>query len=541
MNFFTDLYRRLGALARLLPGDASVHTLGAAVSLLSDEEVVQLAEAAAQARQMLEQVSLAASAVIGARSSRERGHSGLAQSQGHRTPATLIQQVSGVTRGEAMRQMRVGSALIEAENALRLETANEGGDSDVSGPAHPLASGQSSWRTPLDAGLRGGVLSSAQYDAIARGLGEPPSGESADDGRVACAAWLLAAEELVAYAADVPVEELAKQARALRDLLDPLGAEARFLAKYEARSFRMWTDHEGTTHGKFVFDPESAEWVRNIIDAALRPRRGGPRFVSVAEQTRAKQLLEDPRTNDQLAHDLLLDVLKVGATADAETVFGVRQAGVKLVQVVNRDEYLRGHASGGATSPTARLQESGDVLPRSAVEKHRCNTGVQPVVVDAKGDPLNVGREQRLFTPKQRIALAVRDGGCRWTACDRSASYCEAHHIDEWKADGGRTDIDRGVLLCSFHHLQLHNNGWKITRHERGPFLLHSPRGSNSPPEAQYPRDSPPLPGLPSSSSSKAPTASLPQFPATELPVRPAISYGWRLANSPPRRFSEAA
>ena len=48
MNFFTDLDRRLGALVRLLPGDASVHTLGAAVSLLSDEEVVQLAEAAAQ-------------------------------------------------------------------------------------------------------------------------------------------------------------------------------------------------------------------------------------------------------------------------------------------------------------------------------------------------------------------------------------------------------------------------------------------------------------------------------------------------------------
>ncbi len=226
---------------------------------------------------MLEQVSLAASAVIAARSSRERGYSGLAQSQGHRTPATLIQQVSGVTRGEAMRQRRVGSALIDAENALRLEIANEGGGgSEVSGPAHPLASGPSSWHAPLGAGLRGGVLSSAQYDAIARGLGEPPSGESADDGRVACAAWLLAAEELVAYAADVPVEELAKLARALRDLLDPLGAEARFLAKYEARSFRMWTDHEGMTHGKFVFDPESAEWVRNIIDAALRPRRGGP-------------------------------------------------------------------------------------------------------------------------------------------------------------------------------------------------------------------------------------------------------------------------
>ena len=107
----------------------------------------------------------------------------------------------------------------------------------------------------------------------------------------------------------MPVEELAKQARAVRDLLDPEGAELRFQARYEARSFRMYTDADGLTHGKFVFDPESAEWVRTIIDSALRPRRGGPRFVAAEAPAEAERLQLDPRSNEQLAHDLLLDCL----------------------------------------------------------------------------------------------------------------------------------------------------------------------------------------------------------------------------------------
>ena len=259
--------------------------------------------------------------------------------------------------------------------------------------------------------------------------------------------------------------------------------------------FRVWTDSDGLTHGKFIFDDESAEWVRTIIDTALRPRRGGPRFVTVEEQTAAQALTNDPRTNDQLAHDLLMDVLRAGAVADATTVFGVRQAGIKLVQVVNRDEYLARTGAGagagagadadasmslGARLPVTRFQESGVTLPTGMGEKHRCNTGIQPVIVDETGDPLQVGREERLFTTKQRVALAVRDGGCRWTGCDRPASYCEAHHIDHWGADEGRTDIDRGVLLCRFHHMQLHNNKWKITRDGRGPFLLHPPPGTTA-------------------------------------------------------------
>jgi hypothetical protein len=103
-------------------------------------------------------------------------------------------------------------------------------------------------------------------------------------------------------------------------------------------------------------------------------------------------------------------------------------------------------------------------VPAGVVAQQACASGIVPVTIDRAGRPLDVGREQRLYTARQRIALAIRDGGCRWPGCDRPPAYCEAHHIDEWQKDQGCTDLDRGVLLCRFHHMQLHANSWRITR-----------------------------------------------------------------------------
>ncbi|MBN9611920.1 MAG: DUF222 domain-containing protein [Actinobacteria bacterium] len=570
MDLFTDLDARVAALRGLLPGTMAASGLGAALAGLSDDEVLRLAEHAAQARRLLEQVTLATSAAINARSTRDLGHAGLAQSRGFRTPGALVQQVTGVSRGVAMQQIRVGEALLEAETAgarVSFDGAAVSADGDgAAGCARPPGL---PWHAPLGEALVEGMLSPAQHDAIARGLGEPAAGAGiqgvADEGSAseqppssaAIEAWSLAAERLVSLAAEVPVEELAKQARQVRDLLDPAGGRARFMARYEARSFRFWTDQDGLTHGRFVFDDESAEWVRTIIDTALRPRRGGPRFVSGDEQTQADRLTRDPRSNEQLAHDLLIDVLRAGSVADAETVFGARLAGIKLVQVVNRDEYLAeqrtaqtaraGHGSAlreDSARPT-RFQESGTVIPMSLGERQRCNTGVQTVITDEVGNPLDVGREQRLFTSRQRVALAIRDGGCRWPGCERPASYCEAHHVDHWEADHGRTDVDRGVLLCRFHHLQLHNNGWSITRDGLGPFLLHAPIKTHEEPGTTASGRT--LPGEEllargnRTASPNAPPNTSSSPPPNELRAPLPLTYTWQLAARPEKRIRAAA
>jgi hypothetical protein len=398
-----------------------------------------------------------------------------------------------------------------------------GGDGELSGEAPWPVSRP--WHAPLDDALLAGALSAVQHDAIRRGLGEPPvpvlttndtnedaGSESIDTATRAALldaetthtrdAWALAAEQLLGEVSERTVEDLGRTARLMRDRLDPEGAQRRFQERYRARSFRMWTDADGVCRASVSLDDETAAWVRTIIDTALRPRRGGPRFVDSAEHERAEALRADDRSNDQLAYDLVTDVLRAGALADAGTVFGTRQAGVRVViTAADLDAARHGDAGVGAT------EDSPQTLPAWLVDQRTCEAGIRTITLDGGGNPLFLGRDERLFTTTQRIALAARDGGCRWPSCDRPASYCEAHHIDPW-SQGGCTDIDRGVLLCRFHHMNLHHGGWRITRDGTDDFRLHPPPGRGDP---------------------------------VTLRPRLALRYAWGDHAPPPRRFAPAA
>ncbi|WP_460870866.1 HNH endonuclease signature motif containing protein, partial [Parafrigoribacterium mesophilum] len=82
---------------------------------------------------------------------------------------------------------------------------------------------------------------------------------------------------------------------------------------------------------------------------------------------------------------------------------------------------------------------------------------------------------RRLFDDRQHEALAIRDGGCLWPDCGQPPLMTEAHHTNEYDRDHGNTDIADGVCLCRFHHLTLHNNGWRITRVGSNYWLIPPP------------------------------------------------------------------
>ncbi|MBB5640071.1 hypothetical protein [Cryobacterium roopkundense] len=44
-----------------------------------------------------------------------------------------------------------------------------------------------------------------------------------------------------------------------------------------------------------------------------------------------------------------------------------------------------------------------------------------------------------------------------WKDCLKPPSFSEAHRLHQWKAEGGLTNLEDGILLCSPHHLRLHN------------------------------------------------------------------------------------
>jgi hypothetical protein len=87
---------------------------------------------------------------------------------------------------------------------------------------------------------------------------------------------------------------------------------------------------------------------------------------------------------------------------------------------------------------------------------------IRPLEVSGSGDPLRMGRTLRYANRHQRRALLARDGGCIFPGCDRPASWCDAHHVDEWDANGP-TDIDNIGLLCRHHHRVTHRPGWTMT------------------------------------------------------------------------------
>lgn len=470
MNILTAMRERLDRLAVFAELDVEPSGLPSGAAALSDASVLEVLREVTGIANDAERLQSVVAGVAAQRSKRENGHSGLAATQGHASPVALVQSITGGTRADALRQVRVGQSLLDG--AAPDSGAASGAEPAPATDDSPDAS-RAPWHAPLQSALWAGRLTTAQSDAIRGGLGEP-SAEGVDPASAALA-WSIAAETLVDEAvAGASVEELRARARQLRDILDPVGAEDRFQARYEKRSLRTWIDQHGQHHGHIIFDDEMALWLRSAFAAALRPRRGGPRFVSDADRAAAKELSGDPRSNEQLEYDLFVDLIRAGALASASDVFGARQPGVRIVMV--------GDASGprdpiGRLIKTGHAEDGGDALPGSVVDRNICMNGTVTVTVDSGGNPLDVGHEQRLFTAKQRIALAVRDGGCIAEGCRMPASYCEAHHIDHVAADNGRTDIDRGVLLCRFHHMQLHNNGWKIIRDGHGAFILVPPFG----------------------------------------------------------------
>lgn len=470
MNILTAMRERLDRLAVFAELDVEPASLPSGAAALSDASVLEVLREVTGIANDAERLQSVVAGVAAQRSKRENGHSGLAATQGHASPVALVQSITGGTRADALRQVRVGQSLLDgaASDAGAASSAEPAPATDDSPDA-----ARAPWHAPLQSALWAGRLTTSQHDAIRGGLGEPEA--DGVDPASAALAWSVAAETLVDEAvAGASVEELRARARQLRDILDPVGAENRFQERYEKRSLRTWIDQHGQHHGHIVFDDEMALWLRSTFAAALRPRRGGPRFISDADRAAAKELSDDPRSNEQLEYDLFVDLIRAGALANASDVFGARQPGVRIVMV--------GDAEGprdpiGRLIKTGHAEDGGDALPGSVVDRNICMNGTVTVSVDSGGNPLDVGHEQRLFTAKQRIALAVRDGGCAGEGCPVPASYCEAHHIDHVATDNGRTDIDRGILLCRFHHMQLHNNGWKIIRDGHGAFILVPPLG----------------------------------------------------------------
>ncbi len=389
---------------------------------------------------------------IARRSALDLGSDGLAQRTGHRTPEELVRVTTGTRSADARTAVRIGSGLSA--------TVDETGAPRDGGI------------TALSTAVLEGRLSVAVADAVSTGLGSPSTA-------VSTAALDDAAAQLLPRIEGLDADRAAREARAVRDQLDVEGVAEREEARREQRSFRIGRRADGMGYAHWVLDPETFAVVSEVYDRVTSPKRALPSFTGDDDAPEPPADPDDERTLPQRASDMMAELLRQGVAADTSQLLGDGPVGVRvLVTASALDERVgRGY-----------LEGLPDAVSIATVERHACSAGTVALTVDGSADnagqPLNLGRERRLFSRAQRLALAARDGGCRWPGCERPPSWCEAHHIEHWQRDQGRTDVADGLLLCRHHHLLAHNNGWEIERD--GPrYLLIPPEGESGRGEAR--------------------------------------------------------
>ena len=117
----------------------------------------------------------------------------------------------------------------------------------------------------------------------------------------------------------------------------------------------------------------------------------------------------------------------------------------------------------------------GDGTRTSASEVRRlaCGAGIIPAVLGGNSEVLDLGRTRRLFTAAQRKALAITQPTCRADGCTVPSTWCEAHHAGDPWCRGGRTDLDDGMLLCSWHHHRIHDDRYLVKNTPDGGVRFH--------------------------------------------------------------------
>jgi len=73
------------------------------------------------------------------------------------------------------------------------------------------------------------------------------------------------------------------------------------------------------------------------------------------------------------------------------------------------------------------LSSGASELPMSTVRRLCCDGSIIPIIENAKGEPLNVGRKVRTLTTSIRRALWARDKGCVFPGC-HCKRYVDGHH-----------------------------------------------------------------------------------------------------------------
>ncbi|HVT06967.1 MAG TPA: DUF222 domain-containing protein [Polyangia bacterium] len=224
----------------------------------------------------------------------------------------------------------------------------------------------------------------------------------------------------------------------------------------EERTFRARVLGTGLTKLEIVVTADEADIV---IQAVERARE------AIATKQSADQPLPRPRAADGLM-EIVASYPAGQPTADSAAPSPKAQVVVHLERDLTSD----------SPTLTATLDD-GTPVSAETFRRLACDGGLVPATVDEHHAVLDVGRRTRAIPTSIRRALWLRDKGCRFPGC-ASTRFLHGHHIQHW-LHGGRTALANLVLLCSFHHRQVHEAGFTLTLTDGAEVVVHAPNGRN--------------------------------------------------------------
>ncbi|CAB4732810.1 unannotated protein [freshwater metagenome] len=298
--------------------------------------------------------------------------------------------------------------------------------------------------------LAEGNVTSAHLDALSSGL--KILGEQSNK-------LIERAPELLVTAQTMTADEFTKFVRRTAQALTDDGGVGRFEKQRRQTFLRHWVDADGMTNLFGKFDPERGSIVASLLDAGVEAMfHSGDREVPVE----CDASVEPNDHRRALAMVALLQSRPDGPTGSSLGGASCdRPARAEIV--VHIDYELLAGAVGETVMGDARTCRTlnGSELTVETIRRLACEAEIIPLVLDGKSVPLDVGKSKRLATAYQRRALAAVHETCAIDGCSVKFSHCEPHHIDYWE-NGGVTDLNNLVPLCSRHHHAAHEGGWRL-------------------------------------------------------------------------------
>lgn len=436
--------------------DSVLAALPHSASASTDEELLSAISVVSDLGRVAQTAMAVMAEEVATRSARVQGTETLATRHGQKDAAGLLQFIGRISLAAAKRFLDVGDAIADR-------------DTLTGAPLPPR------WEHLAEAAFTGQLESEAAAPLI-RQLEDVKHRTDPE--------MLDAAEEGMARIASTGTPEYAKQEmRVWKEALDADGALPREEAQRRARFFRIGReDGDGMTPVRGLLTPDAAAHLKAATSTFTNPR-SRPAFVPADEPLLvdgdelplgvSRQDL-DPRTRDQKLHDVVDGLITAGhqaATRGAaggngsdDAAGGGRRSMTQLIATITLDDLRRGT---GAAWVNGMTEPVGPV----SVERILCDQGYRTMLFGDSGEALWLGSKREMFTPAQKLAIAARDTTCDWPGCDCPADWCEVHHV-YYRRDGGKTDIDNGILLCSAHHHMVHSYDWDIQMRGGVPYLI---------------------------------------------------------------------